>query len=669
MWSLKLGLARIENHLPSGFEASHGVKSLFPQKYTGSVSALKDYVYSAYARLSTDYDFGNNGGPPNYLPNSSVVKSSANTYVMADGAGRWFFSWVAWNVQYPSHLFSFFIQSGFVFHFSNDGNAHGFVDTSNPQPNEVTGSPYYNLFRSCSSGQDAWIANNWPQIFKAGRHILLWEGAEPPDPSPVWTGAGFAQPNFTQLDGAICACTLATSGSNLFPFPSTPYRLLSPLGLILRLLIDTAGALIGKNLSSVPKTFTTSNGLKFEVIAPPGMKPGDSGNVTVNFFNASKSTKGSFVWSFPAGVASASGAISFDSGNGSCALSYSYASATPSPDSPICKLQYTVLVTALDNSVSLVSQTVENGLVTSQTTSSTDASGNGSTTVTINPDGTLQITNPNPNTASTLGVPVSPAQKIPLIDRATNPAVNLLIAVFGSSLNPPDPLLVYGLQQPGGGGLNTTPITIPMQNPAWGPGSCTLTPVGGENGDPVAIEYTFSVGTGAPGGVNVSGDYYYASAAVQAPIISSFNGEFPMPDGGSYTVNYTTMIPSPGPNYLYTSQFTLQDPDGSSYSSYQAGSVNPFAPPGQASSTIASQTVSVIDSDANAVTTTIRFNEDGTFTLTIQSQDAANDGTFETMQIDSQGNLTSDTTDVLSGGVIGAGNGDDDDDDDDDAIL
>jgi hypothetical protein len=55
------------------------------------------------------------------------------------------------------------------------------------------------------------------------------------------------------------------------------------------------------------------------------------------------------------------------------------------------------------------------------------------TKVTINPDGTLQISSPNPNAASTLGAPVSPAQKISLIDRATNPTINLLIGLYGSS--------------------------------------------------------------------------------------------------------------------------------------------------------------------------------------------------------------------------------------------
>jgi hypothetical protein len=274
MWSLKQGLASIQNHLPAGFNASRGVKSLFPHGYTGSVSALKGYVYSAYARLGTSYNFGDNGGPPNYLTGTSIVESSANTYVMADGAGRWFFSWLWGNVKYPAYLSSFFIQSGFVFHFSNDGNAHGFVDTSQPQPNMSTGTPYFDFGRNCISGQDEWIANNWPQIFKAGRHVLLWEGPEAPDPSAVWTGAGFAQPKFTQLSGAATACAATLSGSTLFPFPNAPFRMLSPLGLAFRPLIETAGTLIGQHLSAISKSFTTSNGLTFEVIAPPGMKPG-----------------------------------------------------------------------------------------------------------------------------------------------------------------------------------------------------------------------------------------------------------------------------------------------------------------------------------------------------------------------------------------------------------
>jgi hypothetical protein len=113
-------------------------------------------------------------------------------------------------------------------------------------------------------------------------------------------------------------------------------------------------------------------------------------------------------------------------------------------------------------------------------------------------------------------------------------------------MNPPDPLIVYGLQ---GGSLSTTPLTVIWTSPAWGPGSSTLTPRI-EDGNLVAIEFTFSVGTGAQGNVNVSGDYFYAAAQVQAPVILSFTGEFPMPNGGTYSVNYTTDIPSYGGNYL-----------------------------------------------------------------------------------------------------------------------
>jgi hypothetical protein len=228
-------------------------------------------------------------------------------------------------------------------------------------------------------------------------------------------------------------------------------------------------------------------------------------------------------------------------------------------------------------------------------------------------------------------------------------------------MNPPDPLIVYGLQ---GGSLSTTPLTVIWTSPAWGPGSSTLTPRI-EDGNLVAIEFTFSVGTGAQGNVNVSGDYFYAAAQVQAPVILSFTGEFPMPNGGTYSVNYTTDIPSYGGNYLYTNEITYRAPDGSSYTQYQAGDAT-FGSPGHATGTISGQTSSVTDVDNNTATVACTFNSStGGFTLRIRDEDAARDGTLEIIEGDSQGNVIGVTTYVISGGVVGPG-GDDDDDDDDD---
>jgi hypothetical protein len=75
------------------------------------ISPLKGYVFSAFARLATYYDFG--GG-------DSYYGSAGNFWTMADGTGQWFMSWMWWPVSKSPEYER---QAGFVFRYSNDGVA------------------------------------------------------------------------------------------------------------------------------------------------------------------------------------------------------------------------------------------------------------------------------------------------------------------------------------------------------------------------------------------------------------------------------------------------------------------------------------------------------------------------------------------------------------------
>jgi len=200
MWSLRQTLSSIGSHLPQGFDPSHGIKSLFPPGYVGSISVLSKYVYFRSGRAKTS------SNPDDY----------ASYCVGADGAGKWFFSWIGFaydlvGVDIPDAGIR--VQAGFVFHFSSDGSGRGYVDNSRPK--------YYE--RSCNSGTDAWIHNNWPKIFASDVYCGYQEAAGfsdlPPD-SNIWVSAGFPQAGFIGLSGGNISCARQGSGSSLFPFPA-----------------------------------------------------------------------------------------------------------------------------------------------------------------------------------------------------------------------------------------------------------------------------------------------------------------------------------------------------------------------------------------------------------------------------------------------------------------
>jgi hypothetical protein len=199
MWSLSEKLGLIASHLPSGFQASSGIRQLFPAGGSRSISLLDYYVYQ--------WDTGIN---PMLDPYPQRCE-----FVGADGAGRWFFGWNPDDAGNTAVLVdNERAQAGFVFRFSNDGKARGYVDTSRPSG------------LSCNSGVDEWIVNNWPDALRQGVSVDFQDATgfdSLPDESGVWTSAGFGPSDFVALQGSQCACT--AWGSSEFPFFDWPISL------------------------------------------------------------------------------------------------------------------------------------------------------------------------------------------------------------------------------------------------------------------------------------------------------------------------------------------------------------------------------------------------------------------------------------------------------------
>jgi hypothetical protein len=190
MWTLSKVLKKIESHVPSGFNAKNGIRSLFPAGYSGSIQSLSGYVFCNYFRTSA---LDATGKPCN-----------SDLWVMADGTGRWFFGWA-----YGKSQANGFRIAGFVFHaISTDGAWYGYIDGNSPLE-EIT---------SCNLGTSAIIADNWPAMFKAGAsiHFRIYPPNTPAF-TPIWKVGKTA---IVLLDGNNVAPEASQSGSLLFPLPS-----------------------------------------------------------------------------------------------------------------------------------------------------------------------------------------------------------------------------------------------------------------------------------------------------------------------------------------------------------------------------------------------------------------------------------------------------------------
>jgi hypothetical protein len=131
-------------HLPDSFDASKGIRQLFPTSQPISISALKNYLFSLDTQIGA--------------PSEST---DANLSVRADGAGNWLLA-VSFVFQgSPANINPRF-GAGFVFAFSADGAGHGFVATGDGSQQEVTYCQ--------ATGFDPWIASNWIQLFQGGAY-------------------------------------------------------------------------------------------------------------------------------------------------------------------------------------------------------------------------------------------------------------------------------------------------------------------------------------------------------------------------------------------------------------------------------------------------------------------------------------------------------------------
>jgi hypothetical protein len=149
MWSLGQQLKDLSkyHHLPHGYAARNGVKSLIPAgSGTVSVTMLKSYLFSGQMTLSS---------PPPSSGNSPVV--TCTMYVRADGSGNWYFS--AEATAFTQRAWQW--AAGFIFYFSTDPIlAHGYISAQEPDSGMQDAFTF--------GGKDPWIAKHWPQIFSGG---------------------------------------------------------------------------------------------------------------------------------------------------------------------------------------------------------------------------------------------------------------------------------------------------------------------------------------------------------------------------------------------------------------------------------------------------------------------------------------------------------------------
>jgi hypothetical protein len=154
MWSLAQWLTQLskDHHLPHGYAARKGIKSLIPpQSGHVSIAILKDYVFSQDSTLASP-------GPS--TGQSPVVQTSM--YVRADGTGNWYFS--AQTTALTDREWQY--AAGFIFVYSTDPTvAHGYIKTG------PSGSSKLDTFTA--GGKDPWIAEHWPELFGPGCYFYV----------------------------------------------------------------------------------------------------------------------------------------------------------------------------------------------------------------------------------------------------------------------------------------------------------------------------------------------------------------------------------------------------------------------------------------------------------------------------------------------------------------
>jgi hypothetical protein len=172
MWSVGETLQSLDQggHLPAGFDANPGIRSLFPAGQSDiTISLLQKYLYFRTHEVDLE-------------------NIDAQLTVSADGAGNWQLKGriIGNNCKWAA---------GFVFLFSKDSTAHGFVATGDywggaidPQQGGRSEPLYFWV-----QGLDPWIASHWPDAFDKDAYFYLWDGTgdSSPEISNAATKAGF----------------------------------------------------------------------------------------------------------------------------------------------------------------------------------------------------------------------------------------------------------------------------------------------------------------------------------------------------------------------------------------------------------------------------------------------------------------------------------------------
>lgn len=157
-------------HLPDAFDPRKGIRSLFPTGQPAEISSLKHYILSQDGTVST----------------GDLV---AQLRVRADGSGNWLLKGLITSGSNQAR-----VGAGFVFAFSADPNAHGFVATGDV---DNQGAAFV------TAGADSWIAENWPQIFTEQVYLYISEATGTKELPPIVDAAtdhGFS--GLTTLQGA-----------------------------------------------------------------------------------------------------------------------------------------------------------------------------------------------------------------------------------------------------------------------------------------------------------------------------------------------------------------------------------------------------------------------------------------------------------------------------------
>lgn len=165
MWSLQGTLKSIgsTSDLPEDFLAARGIRSLFPTAHKDpfSISLLNRYRYSSTGGFASE-------------------EIAASFLVKADGAGRWAY---VTTIHCRNDTYNGAYGVGFLFDFSTDGTAHGYMQLSaenlinaraglNPDP-----KGYQQRVEVTVQGFDPWIHENWPDVFAGKCEMYVYDAS------------------------------------------------------------------------------------------------------------------------------------------------------------------------------------------------------------------------------------------------------------------------------------------------------------------------------------------------------------------------------------------------------------------------------------------------------------------------------------------------------------